>query len=80
MKNRLLLNSISTIKGGIKKSNINKIQFITTQIDTLKENIAKIKEIIDDNSKVHDFFENYNKSIFIIELLKNEKTELKMLM
>ena len=79
LKNKFLLNSVTLIKLGIKKSNLNRVQIIVNNIKLLQENLGKLKEITDDSSKIQEFFEIYNKSVYIIELLKSNKTELKIL-
>ena len=73
------MNSLSTIKLGCKKSNLNKIQIVLSHIKILYDNLAQMKQFTEDSNKIQDFFEIHNKSIYIIDLLREDKLEITIL-
>ena len=64
---------------GCKKSNLNKIQILFGQIKILYDNLALMKEYSEDPTKIQEFFEVQNKSIYIIDLLRNDYSEITVL-
>ena len=78
LKTKFLINSITTINLGIKKNNYNKLEMLIANIKLLHENLSKLKEISNNSSNIHDFFEINNKSAYLIDMLKNETPQIKI--
>jgi hypothetical protein len=58
---------------------MNKIQILFGQIKILCDNLALMKEYSEDQTKIQEFFEVQNKSIYIIDLLRNDYSEITVL-